>query len=60
MRVFQNLRYGTGSFHLPDPEQHVEFVKLPGKHCNGSSHMNERGTCDYNDQLLRFVRGIAG
>lgn len=38
------------------PGQRIEIKELPGKHCNGSVKRNEKGTYDYNDALLEFIR----
>lgn len=38
------------------PEQNIEIVELPGPHCFGSTRRNERGTYDYCEELLEFIR----
>lgn len=40
------------------PDQHTELVMLEGKHVNGSVHRNEKGTFDYNDTLLAFLKNL--
>ena len=40
------------------PDTNVKLVELPGKHCNGSSHRNEKGTFDFCDTLLAFISSI--
>ena len=40
------------------PGQNICMKELPGGHCNGSVKRNEKGTYDYNDALLEFIRGL--
>ena len=40
------------------PEQNIQIVELPGTHCHGSCLRNANGTFDYNEVLLRFIKGI--
>ena len=40
------------------PDQHTELVVLEGKHVNGSVHRNEKGSFDYNDVLLAFLKTL--
>lgn len=40
------------------PDQHTEFVQLPGGHCRGSVKRNEKGTFDFNDVLLDFITRV--
>lgn len=40
------------------PDQHVELVVLEGKHVNGAVSRNEKGTFDYNDTLLAFLKSL--
>ena len=40
------------------PEQNVQFVRLPGSHCNGSLQPNERGTYDFSEAMLAFIGNL--
>ncbi len=37
------------------PDRNIRGQELPGKHCNGSTKLNERGTYDYADIALAFI-----
>lgn len=41
------------------PDLDVRISELPGKHTNGSEHRNEKGTFDFNDTLLAFIKSIS-
>lgn len=40
------------------PDLNVQIKELPGKHTNGSEHRNERGSFDFNDTVLEFIRSL--
>ena len=37
------------------PERNIRGLELSGKHCAGSTKLNERGTYDYADAALEFI-----
>lgn len=40
------------------PKQHIEIVELVGMHCQGSTERNGKGTFDYCDALLGFLKAV--
>ena len=40
------------------PELNVQIKELPGKHTYGSEHRNEKGTFDFNDTVLDYLRNL--
>lgn len=47
------------SLHKLCPEMHIRMVELPGKHTFGSEHRNEKGTYDFNDTVLAFIKELS-
>ncbi len=38
------------------PKSNIKCIELKGGHCNGSSVRNERGTFDFCDELIKFIK----